>query len=124
MPILIDHRGAVKQVYKGEGQALGIFDIVILDEQIIDLSNNSIMVLYTDGLSDAIDRQNQRFGIRRMLRTICNMPDQSVANVCDGIFDAVMNHQKHLPQFDDMTVVAVKALSVWSIWLLPVLHKH
>ena len=109
LPILIDHKGSVKRVYKGEGQALGIFDIVILEEQIIDLADNSIMLLYTDGLSDAIDRQNQRFGIRRMLRTICSMPDQSVANVCDGIFNAVMNHQKHLPQFDDMTAVAVRA---------------
>ncbi|MGI9538159.1 MAG: SpoIIE family protein phosphatase [Desulfocapsaceae bacterium] len=111
LPILIDDRGAVKPVHKGEGQALGVFDTVILDEQSIDLSDNSIMVLYTDGLSDAIDRQNQRFGIRRMLRTICNMPDQSVSNVCDGIFNAVMNHQRHLPQFDDMTAVAVRAIT-------------
>ena len=96
-------------MYKGKGQALGVFDIVILDEQIIDLLDNSIMVLYTDGISDAINRQNQMFGRQGILRTICNMPDQSVSNICDGLFNAVMQHQKHLPQFDDMTVVAIRA---------------
>lgn len=109
LPLLIDYRGAVKQLQKGEGQALGVLDSVILDEQTIDLSDNSIMVLYTDGLSDAIDRQNQRFGIQRLLRTICNMPGHSVSNVCDGVINSVMNHQKQLPQFDDITIVAVRA---------------
>jgi len=115
LPILIDYRGSVKQVDKGKGQALGVFPIVNLDEQIIDLSDNSIMVLYTDGISDAIDRQNQRFGIRRLVYTICNMPDYSVSNVCDGVFNAVMNHQKHLPQFDDMTLVAIRAIAAGSV---------
>jgi len=110
LPILIDYKGSVKQVAKGVGQALGVFDSVILDEQIIDLSNNSIMVLYTDGVSDAINPQNQSFGLRRMLRTLCKMQGQSVSNICDELFNAVLQHQKHLPQFDDMTMVAIRAL--------------
>ncbi len=109
LPILIDSKGSVKKICKGKGQALGVFDMVILDEQIIDLLDNSIMVLYTDGISDAINRQNQMFGRQGILRTICTMPDQSVSNICDGLFNAVMQHQKHLPQFDDMTVVAIRA---------------
>ena len=108
LPVLIDSNGSVKQVEKGQGQALGVFDLVILDEQIIDLSNNSIMVLYTDGVSDAINRQNQMFGLRRMIYTLCKIPDQSVSNICNELFSAVMNHQKHLPQFDDMTIVALR----------------
>ena len=111
LPVLIDSNGSVKQVEKGQGQALGVFDFVILDEQIINLSNNSIMVLYTDGVSDAINRQNQMFGLRRMLRTLCKIPDQSVSNICNELFNAVQQHQKHLPQFDDMTIVALRALS-------------
>ena len=41
---------------------MGIFDIVILDEQRIDLSDNSLMLLYTDGVTDAINNQNEIFG--------------------------------------------------------------
>jgi serine phosphatase RsbU (regulator of sigma subunit)/CRP-like cAMP-binding protein len=112
LPILIDYKGAAKQLYKGDGQALGVFDMVSLDEQIIDLSDNSLMVLYTDGISDAINQQNQMFGIQGILRTICRMTNHSVPNMCDELFHAVMSHQKQLPQFDDMTAVVVKAVTV------------
>lgn len=112
LPILIDYKGTVKQIYRGEGQALGIFDIVTLDEQVIDLSDNSMMLLYTDGISDAINQQNVMFGLHGILRTICSMPNQSVSCVCDKLFKEVTKHQSHLPQFDDITVVAVKALNV------------
>ena len=110
LPILIDYEGSVKQLYKGEGQALGLFDIVTLDEQIINLSENRTMLLYTDGVTDAINRQNKMFGLQGLLRTICGMPNHSVVNVCDELFRAVTEHQNQLPQFDDMTVVAVRAL--------------
>jgi serine phosphatase RsbU (regulator of sigma subunit) len=110
LPILIDYEGSVKQLYKGEGQALGLFDIVTLDEQIINLSENRMMLLYTDGVTDAINRQNKMFGLQGLLRTICGMPNHSVVNICDELFRAVTEHQNHLPQFDDMTVVAVRAL--------------
>ena len=111
LPILIDHKGSVKRIDKGEGQVLGVFDTVILDEQIIDLSHNHMMVLYTDGISDAINRQSKMFGLRGILRTIRSMQNQSVLSVCDKLLKEVTKHQSHLPQFDDMTLVAVKALT-------------
>lgn len=110
LPILMDHKGAIKQLDKGAGQALGVFDSVILDEQVIDLSDNSMMLLYTDGISDAINRQNKMFGLKGILQTICNRPNQSVSETCDQLFKEVTKHQSQLPQFDDMTVVAVRAL--------------
>jgi serine phosphatase RsbU (regulator of sigma subunit)/CRP-like cAMP-binding protein len=110
LPILIDYKGAVKQLNKGEGQALGVFDLVTLDEQTIDFSDNSMMLLYTDGISDAINHQNKMFGLQGILRTICNPPNKSVSDKCDELFKEVIKHQSHLPQFDDITVVAVRAL--------------
>lgn len=111
LPILIDSKGIVKHLYKGEGQALGLFDFVTLDVQTIDLSDNSMMLLYTDGVTDAINQKNKMFGQHGMLQTIRSLQKQSVSSVCDGLFKEVMKHQSHLPQFDDMTVVAVKSIT-------------
>ena len=111
LPILIDHQGSVRQLHKGEGQAIGIFDSVALDEQVIDLSDNSLMLLYTDGITDAINLQNEMFGIQGILQTLSNIQKQSVSNICDNVLDAVTRHQGHLPQFDDMTLLAVRALT-------------
>jgi len=107
LPILIDSKRDVQKLAKGKGQALGIFDSVVLDEQTLNLSEGSMMLLYTDGISDAINPEDKMFGLPGILRTICDMPKQSVPDMCDGLFKEVKKHQGELPQFDDMTIVAV-----------------
>jgi serine phosphatase RsbU (regulator of sigma subunit)/CRP-like cAMP-binding protein len=111
LPILIDDKGFVKRLNKGQGQALGIFDTVTLDEQIVDIPHNCMMMLYTDGISDAINQQNKMFGLQGIIHTLCRKPKLSASRLCDELFRAVAMHQSHLPQFDDMTVVAVRALA-------------
>ena len=112
LPVLVDYKGSVKQLHKGKGQALGLFDKLTLDEEHIHLSDKSMMVLYTDGITDAINGDNQMFGLQSLLHTVSDMPKQSVGRVCEELFRAVNKHQSHLPQYDDMTVVAVKAVGV------------
>jgi len=70
-----------------------------------------MMLLYTDGISDAINRENKMFGLQGILRTICNMPNQSVSDMGDGLFKDVTKHQGDLPQFDDMTIAGKMTLS-------------
>ena len=110
LPVLIDKNGSVEQLSRGKGQALGILDTLTLDEQLINLTDKNMMLLYTDGITDAIDRDNQMFGLQSLIQNVSEMPEQSVAAVCEQLFKAVMKHQSPLPQFDDMTVVAIRAL--------------
>ncbi|MBT8362512.1 MAG: SpoIIE family protein phosphatase [Desulfobacterales bacterium] len=112
LPVLVDFKGSVKQLHKGKGQALGVFDKLTLDEEHFNLSDKSMMVLYTDGITDAINGDNQMFGLQGLLHTVSDMPQQSVGCVCEELFRAVNKHQSHLPQYDDMTVIAVKAVGV------------
>jgi sigma-B regulation protein RsbU (phosphoserine phosphatase) len=69
-----------------------------------------MMVLYTDGITDAINRDNQMFGLQGLIHTVSEMPEQSVGAVCKELFRAVTKHQSPLPQFDDITVIAIRAL--------------
>jgi sigma-B regulation protein RsbU (phosphoserine phosphatase) len=110
LPVLIDNKGSVKHLSRGKGQALGIFDTLTLDEQHINFSDKSMMVLYTDGITDAISRDNQMFGLQGLIHTVSEMPEQSVEAVCEKLLRAVTKHQSPLPQFDDMTVIAIRAL--------------
>ena len=109
LPILIDDEGSVRQLYKGEGQALGIFEFVTLDEQVIDITQNSLMLLYTDGVTDAINHKNEMFGLKGIFQTIGDANSKPVSRICEELFEAVNRHQSHLPQFDDMTLVAIRA---------------
>lgn len=111
MPVVIDNKGSAKQVSKGTGQVLGVFDSVELDIRTIDLAAEHIMLLYTDGITDAINHENKMFGLQGILRTVSRVIKPSASRVCKALITDVSRHQHNVMQFDDMTVVAVRAVS-------------
>ena len=109
-PIFINGQGSVKRMPKSNGQALGLFDSITLDEQTIEFSKNSVMLLCSDGLPDATNRQNKRFGYNKIIRLLSQMPQASTQIACNQLVNAVIEHQGSSLQFDDMTVLLVRAV--------------
>ena len=95
---------------KSNGMALGIFDAITLDEQTIEFPKDSMMLLCSDGIPDATNRQNERFGFNRIVRSVAHMQQLSTQSVCNELIKAITEHQDGSPQFDDMTVITVKAV--------------
>jgi Stage II sporulation protein E (SpoIIE) len=60
-------------------------------------------------LPDATNRQNVSFGHDGIVRTIGRIPKASAQMVCDELIKAVAEHQDNSLQYDDMTVVVVRA---------------
>jgi serine phosphatase RsbU (regulator of sigma subunit)/CRP-like cAMP-binding protein len=109
-PIFIDRQGSIKRLPKARGQALGIFDRITLDEQTIEFSKDCMMLLYSDGISDATNRENERFGTDRIVHTLSHMPKPTAPMVCSWLINEVIEHQGISLQFDDMTVLVVRAV--------------
>jgi sigma-B regulation protein RsbU (phosphoserine phosphatase) len=109
-PIFFDEKGSIKRLPKTNGQALGLFDAISLDEQTIKLSKNCILLFYTDGIPEATNWQNKRFGTNRMIHTISRMPRPSAPTICSELIKAVDKHQGDGLQYDDMTVIVVRAV--------------
>lgn len=109
-PIFFNGQGSAKRMPKSNGMALGIFDAIALDEQTIEFPKNGIMLLYSDGIPDATNRQNERFGFNGIIRSLDHMQQVSAQRVCNELIKAITEHQGGFPQFDDMTVLTVKAV--------------
>jgi sigma-B regulation protein RsbU (phosphoserine phosphatase) len=109
-PIFFDEQGSIKNLLKANGQALGVFDEIALDEQTIELSKGSMMLLYSDGILEAPNRQNISFGYDGIVRTVDQMLGSSAQVVCDELIKTAAEHQKGYLQYDDMTVVVVRAV--------------
>jgi sigma-B regulation protein RsbU (phosphoserine phosphatase) len=107
-PIFFDKQGSIKRMPKAGGQALGVFDEIALDEQTVELSKGSMLLLYSDGIPEAPNRQNLRFGYDRLVCTVGQMQGSSTQEVCDELIRAVAKHQQGSLQHDDMTVVMVR----------------
>jgi serine phosphatase RsbU (regulator of sigma subunit) len=109
LPIFFNGRGAVHQVAKTSGQALGVSDEFALDEQRVILSKGCMLLLYSDGLPDALNSHSERFGYGGIVGTVGRQARSPAQVVCDDLVTAAVEHQAGTLQQDDITVVAIRA---------------
>lgn len=108
-PILRHANGEMEELTQG-GVALGVFENSKYEERPLGLTEGDIMVFYTDGVTEAENRQEEEFGIERLKQVIENSCQLSARTIRDGIYGAVRDFTDGLPQSDDITLIVVKAL--------------
>ena len=68
-----------------------------------------LLVLFTDGVSDARNRVGERLGEERILETIRAHRAETPAEILQAVMDVVDSHTQNAPRRDDLTVVFVKS---------------
>ena len=110
-PFLIHPDGTVKKLDKG-GIILGIMKTVIpYQEDEITLEDGDVLVLYTDGVSEAMNLESEEFSEELLEKIIKNNLNESPSVILNKVVDAVREHSKGTTQSDDITLVVVKANS-------------
>ncbi|HUH97581.1 MAG TPA: SpoIIE family protein phosphatase [Anaerolineales bacterium] len=108
-PLILFPDGRIERVPHGPGMALGLWDTITLDEHTVLLEPNSTLVLFTDGLTDCRDPQGVSFGLDRVNATLSGLVGLPAQQVCDKLFDTLMEYQNGAKQDDDVTLVAIHA---------------
>jgi sigma-B regulation protein RsbU (phosphoserine phosphatase) len=108
LPLLVDVHGEIYQVEKHAGQPLALFDDPDIDEGNLELPSEGMLMLYTDGVTDAVDAQGAFFGSDRMLRIMQSDFQLSAQTLCSVIWDELNTFRGEVVQHDDVTLVAVK----------------
>jgi len=88
--------------------AVGIFDAVSWQSGVLKLSLGDILVVYSDGLTDAEDPREEMFGEERLLEVIRRDAPAGSQAVQQGILKAVADFTQGMPQTDDITFVVVE----------------
>lgn len=96
------------------GLALGMgnsefFRNTMREEEII-LSKGDIIVMYTDGVTEAHPKDSEEFGYDRLLTVVQEHRLTSASEVRDGIITEVDAHMDHESPEDDLTIVVLKWL--------------
>jgi phosphoserine phosphatase RsbU/P len=107
LPMLLHADGTVQTLPHAIGQALGMFDDLLLDENSISLPQGGTLVLFTDGLTDCRNPQGQVFGHERVQAILTGLAGQSGQQVCDALRETLTSYQSGASQDDDVTLVAV-----------------
>ena len=108
LPIVMNPHGKWENVAQAVGQPLGLFDKPLIDEQTIDLPSDSLLVLYTDGVPNALDQQNQRFGLENFLGAISGEKNQPAQELCTQVLEIMDGFRGEKDPYDDVTLVAVQ----------------
>ena len=109
MPLVMSPSGEVSRPYAGPGMSLGILDNPLLDEQVMIVPRGSALLLYTDGVTDAVDAQSRLFGLERLKEALHANSEAAAQRLCDQLLETVFAYGSTTSQVDDATLVAVRA---------------
>jgi sigma-B regulation protein RsbU (phosphoserine phosphatase) len=87
---------------------LGMFDSVSCEINRASLAAGDILVLYTDGITEAENSQGEEFGMERLSAVIRRDSSLSAEKLMDSIFQSAKDFCQGLGFTDDATVLIVK----------------
>jgi sigma-B regulation protein RsbU (phosphoserine phosphatase) len=106
-PLLIRESGKVK-LLTGQGIALGVLPNAHIEKNSLTFRRGDVLLLYTDGVTEAINEDYDEFGLERLKMTVENVKQRSAAAIRAAITEALINHAGDTAQFDDITLVVLK----------------
>jgi phosphoserine phosphatase RsbU/P len=100
--------GTVEELH-ATGAALGIAEQSRYREYSVPLSSGDIIVLYTDGITEAENSRGEMFGTERLVQLVRESTALSPQEIVDTVVGRVIAFAESEPQFDDITIMVIRA---------------
>ncbi len=107
-PPMIVHAGGTMEQLAAGGLPLGIMPNAEFREGRTMLHPGDVLVIYSDGVSEAINPNNEEFGPTRLYEVVARNLDASAAGIRDRIESALTKFCQGTPAADDITLVICK----------------
>ena len=106
-PLVVHPDGSSTLLPGTEGVALGFFPGIDYDHSAIELSAGDLLVLYTDGVTEAMNADEEEFGLERLQGVFSESRPDTPEAANRAVFEAVHDFAGETPQSDDITCVTV-----------------
>jgi serine phosphatase RsbU (regulator of sigma subunit) len=106
-PFLIGSAGGVRRLEKG-GLIVGLFEHATFDEETLQLDPGDVLVVFSDGVTEALNVAGEEFGEDRLLACIEAHRQNDLSTLLSAIFKDVRDFASGANQSDDITALVLK----------------
>jgi len=106
-PLVIHADGSSEFIPQVAGIALGIARGIPFSQGSLTLQPGDTLLLYTDGVTEAMNAESEEFGVERLQAIFLENPPTSAQNTNDAVFAAVHAFAGDTPQSDDITCLSI-----------------
>ena len=109
-PYVVRADGSVKKLPVGENVIAGIVEGYNFTEDSFLLEHGDTLLLYTDGVTEAVNIENEEYGEERLEALLKNTSKADCQQMIDAVKADVKDFAEDAEQSDDITLLAIKRL--------------
>ncbi|MGA3186254.1 MAG: SpoIIE family protein phosphatase [Bryobacteraceae bacterium] len=109
-PVVVRADGEFETLKGAGGVILGILPMATYQEARTNLNPGDVLVLFSDGVTEAADPTDDEYGEERLGALVASMKDRPAEEIVEAIHNTVMAFTQGAPAADDITVVVVRRL--------------
>jgi len=107
-PALLVRAGGTAEWLDVRGLALGLVRHAQYPVGAGRLMPGDLMVIYSDGITEAFDAKGEEYGEQRMLEYVTAHRGLAAGEILNGLFEDATQFASGAPQHDDMTAIVIK----------------
>ena len=107
-PILLPARGEATLMREISGPPVGVMAGIEYRQLKLRMAPGDSLVVYTDGVTEAMDADNMEYGTARLLALAETLRGQQAVRVANDVLDDVWHHVDGAVQSDDLTLLCLK----------------
>ncbi|WP_322490169.1 PP2C family protein-serine/threonine phosphatase [Chloroflexus sp.] len=107
-PVIYRPRNGRAELLLADNTAIGILPVNHFQNRSLAIEDGDLLIVATDGFSDARNDQDELFGIERLLVAVDELAAQPAQAITDALFRAIDQFSAGHPQDDDQTLIVLK----------------
>jgi len=107
-PYILKQNGTVEALPMAKNPMVGAIADMTFQEETLQLEKGEILVMFTDGVTEAMNTQNEEFGEDRLMDTLEEVTMHSSQEIIDAVKADVKTFTGEAEQSDDITLLVLK----------------
>jgi len=88
--------------------AIGVMPDAEFESQKLVLKPNDVILMYTDGVTEAVNPEGQLFSNDRLKDCLLKLSDTAPIHVIESVNAKIATYTRGMPQYDDITMLALR----------------